>query len=428
MRLTIVVNMYNTAAYMPKCLDTLLHQDIPQGDYEIILVDDCSTDNSLELANEYARKVNGCTKTQINTACAAINIDKQDEVIKNAHSTSVSSDSPHGLECNQPQVLTSELAAPVIANAPNMPTDESHVECLQKNVDCINCEKNEKNNVASSDCEKKNQWHELIRVIHHEKNKGLAAARNTGIDAAKGEYLCFVDPDDYIEKNSLAALLKQMDDEQLDMLRFNYQKVDEQYNNVPDSEIEARFDYTPKIMSGTEFLAHRLGIGCYVWAYIYRLDFIRKTGIRFFEGCFFDDAPWLPRILQKAQRINVIPVRHQYYLQRSTSMVHARNKQAIIRRADMHMQMIDILLEQKCTAPKETYEWYDMMFAQAAISMLTSMATIDYTLSLDYYKRLREKKIFPLSTARASKKSIRKIKMLNKIPRLTLFFVYMRNR
>ena len=270
MRLTRVVNMYNTAAYMPKCLDTLLHQDIPQGDYEIILVDDCSTDNSLELANEYARKVNGCTKTQINTACAAINIDKQDEVIKNAHSTSVSSDSPHGLECNQPQVLTSELAAPVIANAPNMPTDESHVECLQKNVDCINCEKNEKNNVASSDCEKKNQWHELIRVIHHEKNKGLAAARNTGIDAAKGEYLCFVDPDDYIEKNSLAALLKQMDDEQLDMLRFNYQKVDEQYNNVPDSEIEARFDYTPKIMSGTEFLAHRLGIGCYVWAYIYR--------------------------------------------------------------------------------------------------------------------------------------------------------------
>lgn len=58
----------------------------------------------------------------------------------------MSSNSPHGLECNQPQVLTSELAAPVIANTPNMPTDESHVECLQKNVIFDNCEKSEKNN------------------------------------------------------------------------------------------------------------------------------------------------------------------------------------------------------------------------------------------------------------------------------------------
>ena len=325
MKLSIVVNMYNTAAYMPKCLDTLLHQDIPTADYEIILVDDCSPDNSLEMANEYAAKY------------------------------------------------------------PN------------------------------------------IRVCTHEKNKGLAAARNTGIDAAKGEYLCFVDPDDYIEKNSLAALLKQMNEEQLDMLRFNYQKVDEQYKNVPDSEIEARFDYTPKIMTGTEFLAHRLGVGCYVWAYIYRLDFIRKIGIRFFEGCFFDDTPWLPRILQKAQRINVTPVRHQYYLQRSTSMVHARNQQAIIRKADMHMQMIEILREQRAEAPNETYEWYDTMFAHAAVSLLIGVATIDYRMSIDYYKRLKEKEIFPLSTTRASQKNLRKIKLLNICPRLLLLTLWIKN-
>ena len=337
MKLSIVVNMYNTAVYMPKCLDTLLHQDIPQNEYEIILVDDCSTDNSLAMAYEFAEKYN----------------------------SKFAGEGMNGLK------------------------------------------------------------DERIHVIHHETNKGLAAARNTGIGAAKGEYLCFVDPDDYIEKNSLAALLKQMDEEQLDMLRFNYQKVDEQYNNLPDSEIEARFDYTPKIMTGTEFLAHRLGIGCYVWAYIYRLEFIKKTGIRFFEGCFFDDAPWLPRILQKAQRINVTPVRHQYYLQRSTSMVRASNKQAIIRRADMHMQLIDILKEQRTEASEVTYEWYDMMSAHAAISMLTGVATIGYALSLDYYKRLREKKNFPLSTARASKKSLRKIKMLNRLPRLTLLSIYL---
>ena len=326
MKLSIVVNMYNTAKYMPRCMETLLEQDIPQSEYEIILVDDCSLDNSLEMAKEYAAQY--------------------------------------------------------------------------KNV----------------------------RVCMHEKNKGLAAARNTGIDATRGLYMCFVDPDDYIEKNSLAALLKQMDDENLDMLRFNYQKVDEDYRSVPDFEIEARFDYTPGVMTGTKYLAHRLGIGCYVWAYIYRSDFVKGTGIRFFEGCFFDDTPWLPRILQKAQRVNVNPVRHQYYLQRTGSMVHSHNKQAVMRKVDMHMQMINILVEQKHSAPIETYDWYNMMFAHAAVSLLTSVACVDYRMSLDYYKRLKDKGMLPLSTNRASKKNVRKIKMLNLCPRLMLLLIYIKNR
>ena len=326
MRLSIVVNMYNTATYMPKCLDTLLNQDISPEDYEIILVDDCSPDNSLEMAKEFAAQYNN------------------------------------------------------------------------------------------------------VRVCTHGKNKGLAAARNTGIEAAKGKYLCFVDPDDYIEKNSLAALLKQMDDERLDMLRFNYQKVDEEYRNVPDVDVEAKFDYSPKIMTGTEYLANRLGVGCYVWAYIYRLEFIKQTGIRFFEGCFFDDTPWLPRILQKAKRVNVNPIRHQYYLQRASSMVHSLQKDTIMRKIDTQMQLIDILLNQRAEAPQETYGWYNMMFAQLTVSMLVSIASFDYILSIEYYNKLCIKGIFPLSPIRAAKNTRGKINWLNNCPRLFLLLVHLKNR
>lgn len=327
--------MYNTAAYMPKCIDSLLKQDIPTDEYEIILVDDCSPDNSLEMANEYRAKS----------------------------------------------------------------------EAMRARGDS----------------------YPLIKVVHHKKNRGLAAGRNSGIASAEGEYLCFVDPDDYIAENSTAVLLKQMDDEQLDMLRFNYQKVDEQYINVPDVDVEATFDYSPCLMSGTEFLVHRLGVGCYVWAYVYRLDFIRSTGIRFFEGCFFDDTPWLPRILQKAERINVNPIRRQYYLQRSTSMVHARDKEAIIRKADMHMQMIDILNEQRIDMPIETEGWYRMMFAQLSVSVLVSIAATDFKASLKYYNRLKEKGLFPLSTHRAAKNTIKKIQWLNTCPQLFLLLVSIKN-
>lgn len=64
-----------------------------------------------------------------NTAYAAINIEN-----KNAHSTPAMSDGPRGLERNHPQALTSELAAPVDANTPNLLPDEQHVESLQKYV------------------------------------------------------------------------------------------------------------------------------------------------------------------------------------------------------------------------------------------------------------------------------------------------------
>lgn len=61
LRLSIIVPLYNSAAYMCKCIESLLNQDIPHSDYEIILVNDGSPDNSKEIADEYARQY-ACVK------------------------------------------------------------------------------------------------------------------------------------------------------------------------------------------------------------------------------------------------------------------------------------------------------------------------------------------------------------------------------
>ena len=65
---------------------------------------------------------------------------------------------------------------------------------------------------------------ERIKVIHR-KNGGLSAARNSGINVAQGEYLMFVDSDDYLEPNVLGSLLKRMEEQRLDVLRYNYYNV-----------------------------------------------------------------------------------------------------------------------------------------------------------------------------------------------------------
>ena len=329
MRLSIVVNMYNTASYLPKCMDTLLHQDISGDEYEIILVDDGSTDESLLLAKEYVAK----------------------------------------RKCN-----------------PSWP---------------------------------------VIRVCAH-ANKGLAGARNTGVDAAVGEYLCFVDPDDYIEKNSLSAFIHQMDNEQLDILRFNYQKVDEDGNLVADTEMEANFDYSSKVMTGKEFMAQRLTTTCYVWAYIYRLEIIKKNNIRFIEGGYFDDTPWLPRVLQIVKRINCTPIRHQYYLQRDGSLVHTMSKESVLRKVNGQLNLIGVLLEQLNQSTIDIHQWYKMMIAHTSVSMLTSVAVFDYT-NIDYYLH-KVKTLFPLMVKCAYGCNLYKILLLNVCPKLFLLLIHIKNK
>lgn len=328
MQLSIVVNMYNTASFLPRCMDTLLDQDIPADSYEIILVDDGSTDNSLALAQEYAAK--------------------------------------------------SMLDA-------TMPT---------------------------------------IRVEHH-ANKGLAGARNTGLKAATGKYLCFVDPDDYIEKQSLSSLLRQMEEENLDALRFNYQKVDEEGNYLSDSEIEASFDYSSKIMSGIEFMQDRLTTSCYVWAYIYRRELIVENNIWFDESCYFDDTPWLPRIICLVGRMNCVNMRHLYYTQRSGSLVHTTNKKSITRKVEGHMRLIEILRNHNVN--DNVRGWYLSMQALIVITILTSVAVHLFEQRYDYIKRLESYGVFPLSKYNALKTNVKKINLINFSPKLYVWLIHLMN-
>ncbi|MEE0298985.1 MAG: glycosyltransferase, partial [Christensenellales bacterium] len=63
-----------------------------------------------------------------------------------------------------------------------------------------------------------------VQVIH-QKNQGLSAARNTGIDAAKGEYIAFVDSDDTIEPTMLESMLERIRQDGSEMALCNYRYV-----------------------------------------------------------------------------------------------------------------------------------------------------------------------------------------------------------
>ena len=308
MKLSIVTTMYNSAKYLPKCVDSLLNQDLPEDDYEIILVNDGSPDNSLELAEQYASS------------------------------------------------------------------------------------------------------HKNIKVLSH-ANKGLAGARNTGLEAAKGEYLCFVDPDDYVHPNIYGKLLGMMDEGRLDMLRFNYDMVNENYQiiNKPKGTV---IDYSHQIMDGETFLDERLGYGCFVWSYVYRLSFLKKTGVMFKEGSYFDDTNWLPRVCCKAERIDSVDSACYYYLQRSGSLVNSMTEEAQKKKLKGQVDLIDALKEfAEQTHSQKVKHWCRSMIS---VTILAIMSFAVQESNKDVVKMVSGLPVFPLelrlkNTTRRVKSKLRLI-------------------
>ena len=115
-----------------------------------------------------------------------------------------------------------------------------------------------------------------IKVIH-QKNAGVSAARNRGLDAATGAYVTFVDADDWVEPDAYEKVVSVFSDS-VDLVCFG---VD--VEGVDDSGLEEYCNLMPDTEMGLSprFIA---GMNTSVWNKVYRVDIIRKHAVRFPEG------------------------------------------------------------------------------------------------------------------------------------------------
>lgn len=164
--------------------------------------------------------------------------------------------------------------------------------------------------------------HAGLRVIH-QHNQGLAAARNRGVSEAKGEFILFLDSDDFLVPHSLSGLLDLANKNNLDILGFSLINVTEVCNESPIKQSEMQ-DHV-EVMSGFEYMA-RNNFVAQVWWYIVRRELIVGNDIKFPVGHMLEDAAFNLRLFSKAQRMAQVPNAVYCYRQRSESIMHNRDK------------------------------------------------------------------------------------------------------
>ena len=155
-----------------------------------------------------------------------------------------------------------------------------------------------------------------IRILT-QPNGGLSAARNTGLAAAQGEYILFLDSDDWLEPNALRILADHIGGE--DLLCFNGQYTDTVDHLVPEQHITGWDYYCRYALQHREFPFVCVVLRCY------RRQFLVDNGLRFREGLLHEDNEFTPRVCLAAQSVTVIPDLLYRYRRREGSIMTTRS-------------------------------------------------------------------------------------------------------
>ena len=169
---------------------------------------------------------------------------------------------------------------------------------------------------------------ERIRVIHHSQNLGLSGARNTGINAAKGRYIWFMDPDDRVEPDILENVYLSLQENPAQLVIFGH--IEEYYG------ADGKLNYTHQILPEKKIFSDKGKLRPYVirleqetiygyaWNKMYSLEYIREKGLRFETVTLIEDIVFNIQYCMDIESMNILDITPYHYAKRLEGSLTAK--------------------------------------------------------------------------------------------------------
>ena len=246
-----------------------------------------------------------------------------------------------------------------------------------------------------------------IKVIH-QANAGAGMARNAGIEAAAGDFICFFDSDDYVAPDAIEKAYRLAMAEQSDLVVFGLTTLDTAGRVTariipePDRITFAGEDVQKRFLP--DLIAARAqgvcrNIWMNAWSCLFSMPMIRKTGWRFVSEreIFSEDVYSLLCLYRHVRRVSILPEALYFYCENSASLTHSYRADRFEAICRFHDASVHKALELGCPEASERFQGLLLRFVIAAMKQIVCAdmperdryRAIREIVHSDYLKRIR---------------------------------------
>lgn len=221
--------------------------------------------------------------------------------------------------------------------------------------------------------------------VYHKKNGGLADARNYGLEHSTGKYVCFIDSDDFINKDMIKTLHNSIVEDESQIAACNFKNVDEKFNldNYNQKIDKINKHIFSKEEALTAMVNLNIGFAPNVCNKLFEKSLFTKD-CYFPKGKLYEDMIVTTKILNKITRASYLDCELYYYLQRKNSITGSFNEKEL-----EHIEMSDEVLKfvtKNCNPVQNHFITYHVINCISVINKMLKNNALD----INVYNNTRE--------------------------------------
>ena len=256
-----------------------------------------------------------------------------------------------------------------------------------------------------------------VQVIH-KANGGLSDARNAGTEKAAGEWILYLDSDDYLEKNALETLAKLQQEYQSDIVISNYSYLYDDHEDIAETQYRMTTEFdNPSAMEA--LITGK--IQNFAWGKLIRTDVAKQHS--FPKGKIFEDHYWTHEVFAEADTLVFCPVSLIHYRQRNNSISYTMNLERLdildgwsVRTEFLEKNYPDLVIEYKEFTAKQflALAWLVMTRIRGKEKKMAVRRMISYLDNHDYMGIQNLKTISLLNTFKGNRLVFAILYLLNR--------------